>query len=99
MTREQFLYCIQHAREAFDGIIHMILGDVNIDALTNSENFLSQYLIDYERINDKPTHISGSLIDHVYIHESVREKFQFSSDIHSVYFTDHDAVMVKLENK
>lgn len=99
MTHQEFLYCLQHARDQLNDTVHMILGDVNIDALTDTNNYLSQHLFEYERINQQPTHISGSLIDHVYVHESLMQEFIIDTDLHPIYFSDHDAVKIKLVKK
>ena len=96
MSHEHFLFSIQHVRDQFNGIIHLITGDVNIDAMTSLDNFLSRYLAEYKKMNNQPTHISGSLIDHVYVHKCLINKFNIVTYLRSIYFSDHDAVMMKL---
>ena len=44
--------------------IHMIFRDFNINALEGND-YMSQYLSNYKMIVTSPTHISGSLLDHV----------------------------------
>ena len=46
---------------------------------------------------NKPTHISGSLIDHVYIKKSLTEKFFTSATVENIYFSDYDAVRLTIE--
>ena len=46
--------------------IHMIFGNFNINALERN-NYMSQYLFKYKMTVTFPTHISGSLLDHVYV--------------------------------
>ena len=40
------------------------------------------------------THISASLLDHVYIHQELSKKLNTQSVI-DIYFSDHDAVKFK----
>ena len=40
------------------------------------------------------THISGSLLDHVYIHQELSKKLNTQSVI-DIYFSDHDPVKFK----
>jgi len=39
-----------------------------VNALSEGNYFLD-YLTEYRQVVTEPTHISGSLIDHIYIHE------------------------------
>ena len=51
-----------------EGNIHIILEDFNINAFEENKNEkLKKVLISYDQILEEPTHISGSLIDLVYI--------------------------------
>ena len=48
--------------------IHIILGDFNINHFKENKNKkLQEFIINYNQILEGPIHISGSLIDHVYI--------------------------------
>ena len=75
----------------------IILGDFNINALSNeSENFL-HFMSEnsYSQIVSEPTHILGSLLDHVHVSSSFQchvHKVQ----VNPVYFSDHDAVTIDL---
>ena len=42
----------------------------------------------------KPTHISGSLINYVYIKKSLMEEFFTNATIENVYFSNHNAIRV-----
>ena len=66
MRKEDFLYLIQHLQGQVD-TVQIILGDFNIDYLKPDCEFLRSNLNNYEMIVEKATHISGSLIDHIYI--------------------------------
>lgn len=96
LRQEDFLHTIRYLRDQTD-IPHIILGDFNVNALNAEENFLSHYLNDYKMIVDSPTHISGSLIDHVYVHRELLEHVTADTLVHCVYFSDHDAVKVRLK--
>ena len=62
--------------------IQLILGDFNYNAFVKDANIdkLLEVLINYQQIMDQPTHISGSLIDQVYI----KKTFIDQIDIHSI---------------
>ena len=93
LDNEQFLYLLQHLKGAVDKV-HIILGDFNKNYFTDESNFLRTYLQDYEMIIRKPTHISGSLIDHVYIHKDFKKLFEITSTIRSIYYSDHEAIQI-----
>ena len=46
---------------------------------------------------NKPKHISGSLIDYVYIKKSLMEELFFNASVQNNYFSDHDAVRIIIE--
>ena len=66
--------------------IHILAGDFNFDLLKVSENnlFLSHLTEHVQNVN-KPTHISGSLIDHVYRKKTLMEEI-FASLIAENFF-------------
>ena len=76
--------------------IDVILGDFNINYFDEKE---SQYLknilentLGYQQIVSKPTFLSGSLLDHVYIKP---HKFKsVDNSVIGVYYSDHDAVKI-----
>ena len=76
--------------------IHMIFGDFNISALEGND-YMSQYLSNYKIIVISPSHISGSLLDHVFVLHNFFENFKVTNYIKSVYFSDHDAVKCIIE--
>ena len=47
---------------------------------------------------NKPTHIFGSLIDHVYISRVWMEEFFKNVTVENIYFSDHDAVRIVIKN-
>ena len=69
----------------------------NIIALANGNN-LRNILSEYEVLNQDPTHISGSLLDYVYIRrEAVQEVSLETIQTVSAYFSDHEPVKSKLK--
>ena len=79
-----------------DDIIHIILGDFNVNAFSEN-NYIDEFLSDYELVVNEPTHISGSLIDHVYVWKEILDVVDVSVFVKNVYFSDHDAIKIKLK--
>ena len=75
-------------------------GDFNIDIL-NSTNINSQNVLpNYTLLVNEATHVSGSLLDHVYVNNERLQKVSVDKTrIVSVYFSDHDVVKFRLRNK
>ena len=71
----------------------IVLGDFNIDLLKQPENMLSQSLkgLGFKQLVLQATHISGSLIDHVYAFLPNGEQCELFK-IHPLYYSDHDAI-------
>ena len=55
--------------------IDIIAGGFNYDLLKVLENKLLDIFTDHLQMVNKPTHISASLIGHIYIKESLMEEF------------------------
>ena len=56
--------------------VDIIAGDVNFDLLKMLENnLLLNHFTEHVQIVNKPTHISATLIDHVYIKKILMEEF------------------------
>ena len=97
LENDHFIYKIRHLREIVKKT-HIILGDFNKNYFTAESSFLKEYLEEeYEMIVKEPTHISGSLIDHVYVHKDLKTEFETRTSIHSIYFSDHDVVQIKFK--
>ena len=73
--------------------VDIILGDFKIDGFNESIR-LSHILSQYDQLVNTSTHISGSLLDHVYIRQEFLK--QVTSDVISIYFSDHDAIKFRL---
>ena len=70
----------------------IILGDFNFDA--KESNTLSRYFteIGLKQLVNRPTHMEGRTIDHVYVSPELKCEITFKSP----YYSDHVAVCVKL---
>lgn len=94
--QEESLYMIQHFLG--NSAIDVILGDFNVNALGDN-NYFMDYLTDYEQIVSEPTHISGSIIDHIYINRNILKNLNVKTLIKNIYFSDHDAIQLRITNK
>ena len=79
--------------------IDIILGDLNINFFNTTDiqpltNLMQS--LNYVQIIDKPTFISGSLLDHVYVRQAIHANIH--SSVVSVYYSDHDAVRITFLN-
>ena len=74
--------------------IDIILDDFNINGLEVLDS-LSNVLHNFELVTSS-THLLGSLLDHVYIRRDMLEYLEIEAIIHSVHFSDHDAVYVSV---
>ena len=72
--------------------IDIIAGDFNYNLLKVIKNKLLDIFTDHVQMVNKPTHISGLLIDHVYIKKTLMEEFSTSVTVENIYFSDHDAL-------
>ena len=63
----------------------------------SENNLLLNHFVDHVQILNKPTHISGSLIDHVYIEKTLMEEFSANATVENIYFSDHDAIRIVTE--
>lgn len=70
-------------------------GDFNINALDLNANIpsLSE---EYKLLVKEPTHVSGSLIDHIYIKKTLLSSVSVNCDVPILYFSDHDACRLEL---
>ena len=75
--------------------IDIILGDLNINFYNSKDMVPLTSLMEslnYVQIVDKPSFISGSLLDHVYIRQA--NKANVHASVVSLYYSDHDAVRI-----
>ena len=62
-----------------------------------SKNKLLDVFTDHIEMVNKLTHISGSLIDHVFIKKDLMEEFFINATVENIYFSDHDAIRILIE--
>ena len=77
--------------------IDNIAVDFNYDLLKVSQNKLLDIFTDHVQIVNKTTHISQSLINHVYIKKALMEEFFTNVTVKNNYFSDHDVVRIVIE--
>ena len=86
-------------RELVTGFdIDILLGDFNIDYFDKSSD-LDDVLSTYRMIVSKPTHIDGSLLDHMYIKKELLSYCHVASAVKCIFFSDHDIVKIKIKLK
>ena len=56
-------------------VIVIVFGDFNIDTLNSTNINLENVLSNYTLLVNEATHISGSLLDHVYVNNEMLQKF------------------------
>ena len=94
---QELVYLIQHMNSHVENEVHIILGDFNIDGFSNKNTELREILNQYKLIVDEPTHLSGSLLDHVYIRKDVLELVSsIKCIVKCIFFSDHDAIKFQL---
>ena len=77
--------------------IYIIARDFNYDILNVPQNDFLGFFTDHAQMVNKPTHISGSLIDHFFIKKALMEEFLTKVTVKNIYFSDHDAVRIAIE--
>ena len=78
--------------------IDIVLGDFNINTLNGANVNLQDIFLNYTLLVNEPTHISGSLIDHVYVYNETFQKLLPSkTEAPRIYFSDHNAVKFRLQ--
>ena len=92
---KEFLQMLQYLAVTY--FIDIIAGDFNYDLLKVSENKFLDIFTDHVQMVNKPTHISGSFIDHVHIKKSLMEKFSLMKLFKTFTFLDYNAVRIMIE--
>ena len=67
--------------------------------MANSCTQLIEVLVDYNLMVSGATHLDGALLDHIYVLKSFCRKKIVDSIIRNIYFTDHDAVKLRIRSK
>ena len=89
---QEFSQLIQYLLAA--NSIGIIEGYFNYDLLKVLENKLLDYFADTVH---KPMHISGSLVDHIYVMKTLMEEFSTNLTVENIYFLDIDVVKIAIE--
>ena len=87
-----FCFCNWLQEFVLNNHIDIILGDFNINGFEKNDR-LSNILSYFNQVVEVSTHISGSLLDHVYVHKEFSRTLFV--DVFDVYFSDHDSVKLK----
>ena len=76
------------------GKTHVLTGDFNFDK--DDKNALTRFLEDtkFAQLVTTATHDGGRAIDHCYVPQDLKEKVTLKQ--HSPYYSDHDALCIKL---
>ena len=77
--------------------IDIVLGDINVNYFSckDVEPLTSMMeSLHYTQIVKRPTFLSGSLIDHVYVKHANKDLIH--SSVISVYYSDHDAISITI---
>ena len=93
---QDLIYLIEHMVSQVSDKLHIILGDFNLDAFKSENDPVRELLSNYKLIVDEPTHLSGSLLDHVYVRNDVMENLSVECIIKSIFFSDHDVVKFQI---
>ena len=94
MRMQEFFQMLQYLLATHS--IDIIAGDFNYDFLKVSQNQFLDIFADHFQVVNKPTHVSGSLIDHAYIKKALMEEFFSNVTVKNIYFSDHDAVRIAI---
>ena len=68
-----------------------VLGDMNEDILKSSKIQRFMHSKGFHQVIKEPTCSTGSLIDHIYVNDSMSELGIFS-ELDAVYYSDHDVI-------
>ena len=92
--------------EAFDKVVDvgkptLITGDFNICTKKNERNVVTASLtkMGFQKMIERPTHIEGGHIDHIYWLDK-EERYNLPKvEFYSPYWTDHDGLLVTITER
>ena len=76
----------------------LIVADFNIDIWQQYISF-NHLLCDLTHTADESTHIERSPLDYCHVRDTLFEQYYFKSKIISVFFSDHDTLLLLLYMK
>ena len=94
---EQFIQTICYL--IVDQDIHIVLGDFNINDAHDNLARIKLLERGFHQLIHEPTHVRGSILDHIYIRQSWEFSQSFSSIVCSNYYSDHQSVFLKSDFK
>ena len=94
MYTQEFFQMLQYLPATHS--IDIIAGEFNYDLLKMSQNKFSDIFRNHVQMVNKATHISGSLIHHVYIKKVLMEEFFTNVTFGNIYFSDHVAIRIAI---
>ena len=77
--------------------IDIITGYFNYDLLKVLQNKVFDIFRNHVQMVNKPNHISGSLIDHVYIKQTLTEEVFTNLTVENIYFSNYDSVRIEIQ--
>ena len=95
LTHNDFAYMLEHILSHYQ-VIDIVTGDFNEDSFNMLQNVLSK-LISYEQVVTEPTQIYVRILDQIYVNKNV--SFDKTCIVKHIYFSDHAAIICKLENR
>lgn len=75
--------------------VDIVLGDFNVDAAKQNMR-LCRILQQYNQLVQEPTHLDGSILDHIYVKTQITNSFTINTFVYGVQFSDHDCVHFRL---
>ena len=74
----------------FQNVPTCIVGDLNEDVSITSNTYCCTMLRGFKQMISKPTHDSGTVIDHVYVSHMLNT---IQTDVTDCYYSDYDYIL------
>ena len=94
MLMQEFFQMLQYLLATY--YLDTIAGNFNYGLLKVLQDKFLDIFTNHVQMINKPTYISRSLIDHVYIKKALMEEFFTNVTVENIYFTDHDAIRIAI---
>ena len=86
---------------SFNEVLQYLITAHEIDIVTGDFNMKPTLQLDtvqsYDQCVLEPTHLGGSILDHVYVKRSVRNHYNIKVSLCHVFFSDHEAINIVLK--
>ena len=83
VSLEQFCEILEYL--LISNLVAVIVGNLNFDLSKVSTNKILDHLKDYAQVVNEPTHIARSLIDHVYINNTLLKDFADNVKVQDIF--------------